>query len=337
MSNPIRQHLVPRVYLKQFALKERKDWFIDAYDTKNNKFVPSLNINNVCVNKEFYTFKKLPEENKRFLERFYGQTVESDYPEIYQALTNPKHIKISDNFRFKIISYIISQYWRTSKLTNTFNSFWNSTMEHAYNLMEEYSPERIIQSGNQLISFENRTFEDYKLDSDEQNREMINLNSYYRFKDLTLKRMNDSIMVSRMNSEHRLITSDNPVGTSKNIYDPLSWIRLPLDSRHIVSVVPCADIASTDMPNKPNVHVNKIITRVFLDKESSYFETTVFNYQQFGQCEKFVLGKKADIDKVLAQRSMLDEKKFQQECEQHVSRLQDGLRGLKKAYGIPES
>lgn len=48
MSNPVRQHLVLRVYLKQFALRERKDWFIDAYDIKDDKNIFGLNINNVC-------------------------------------------------------------------------------------------------------------------------------------------------------------------------------------------------------------------------------------------------------------------------------------------------
>lgn len=325
MNEPIRQHLVPRVYMKQFALSKRKDWFIDAYDVVEKKYVTGLNINNICVKKDFYTFKKLPDDYKRFLERFYGSTVEADYPQIYQALINPKHHNISDNFRFKIISYVISQYWRTSKLTNTYNKFWNSTMEHAYNLMEAYSPERVIQSGEGIISFENRTFEDYKAESDNNTRESINADSYRRFRDLTLRRINNGIAIYKTHPNHRLITSDNPVSSSANIYDPSSLIRLPLDRHHMLTLVPFEDEVLFD---------NKTISRTNLGEKASYFQTTVLNHCQVGQSEKFVLGHREDIEFVMDQIENLDQQKFKEECGAYAKEVQDNLEFVKKIYAI---
>jgi hypothetical protein len=325
MNEPIRQHLVPRVYLKQFALNKRKDWFIDAYDVVEKKHITGLNINNICVKKDFYTFKKLPDDHKRFLEHFYGNTVESDYPQIYQALVNPKHHKISDNFRFKIISYVISQYWRTSKLTNSFSKFWNKTMEHAYNLMETYSPERVIQSGDQIINFENRTLEEYTIESDNANRELINADSYRRFRELTLRRINNGIAIYKVHPAHRLITSDNPVSTSENIYDPSSFIRLPIDSHHILTLVPFENEVLFD---------NKTIARTNLDERASYFQTTVFNHSQFGQSEKFVLGHKDHIDYVVEQKENLDQQKFKEECEGYTKQMQNNLEIIKKVFQV---
>jgi len=325
VNEPVRQHLVPRVYLKQFALSKRKDWFIDAYDVAEKRHITGLNIDNICVKKDFYTFKKLPDDHKRFLERFYGNTVEADYPQIYQALVNPKHHKISDNFRFKIISYVISQYWRTSKLTNTFTKFWNNSMEHAYNLMEAYSPERIIQNGDQIISFENRTFDEYKAESDNESRESINADSYRRFRDLTLRRINNGIAVYKVHPSHRLITSDNPVSSSGNIYDPASLIRIPLDSHHMVTLIPFENEVLFD---------NKTISRTYLDERASYFQTTVLNHCQFGQSEKFVLGHKENIDFILDQRENLDQQKFKDECVAYAKKMQDKLEFVKKIYQV---
>lgn len=67
MNETKRQHLVSRCYLKHFAFNKNKSWYIDACAIKEpNAKIFSSSIENICVQKDFYTFRKLPNEHKRF-------------------------------------------------------------------------------------------------------------------------------------------------------------------------------------------------------------------------------------------------------------------------------
>src|SRR5450631_27034 len=114
MQEPKRHHLVPRCYLKRFGFNKKAEWFVEAYDKiKNDSPIFPVNIKNICVQTEYYTFQKLPDEKKRFLEKFYAVNIETEYPEIYDLLTNSKQINLSTKQRFSIISFVVSQVLRT--------------------------------------------------------------------------------------------------------------------------------------------------------------------------------------------------------------------------------
>ncbi|HEY4196089.1 MAG TPA: DUF4238 domain-containing protein [Mucilaginibacter sp.] len=325
MNEPKRQHLVPRCYLQHFALKHKKNWHIDACEVrKEPQAIFNASIDNVCVAREFYTFRKLPDEHKRFLERFYSQTVEADYTDIYNVLSNPKAIKISDNMRFKIMSFIICQHFRTAKLTNTFNEFWNRTLAHGHALIKPDAAEKKIyfgddDAGNSFIDFENKTLEEVQKESDEDNREQINLKNYQWFRELTLRRINDGIVVYKIHPKHKLITSDNPVVAGQHIFDPTIFIKLPIDTHHIAAIVPFTEQAWFD---------NNTINRDYLDEERSYFESTTNNMVQIEQCQQFVLGHRETIENTLKTFKDLDKQKFEQEGKAYVKKLNDKLAVL---------
>ena len=175
MNEPVRQHLVPRCYLKHFSLNRKKEWFIDAYDVEAQPpSVFNVNIKNICVNSDFYTFKNLPNEHKRFLERYYSNTVEADYTQIYDTLISGK--AISDNLRFKIISFVICQYLRTSKLTKAFNNGWAQMLTNGYNLMQYHnSPEKkIFFDGGGHVDFTDKSLDEVVTSANQENREYIN-------------------------------------------------------------------------------------------------------------------------------------------------------------------
>lgn len=164
MNEPIRQHLVPRCYLKHFAYAKKKAWYIDAYDiTIEDPKIFNVNIDSICVERDFYTFRKLKDEEKRFLERYYSRTIEADYTEVYSALSQSKEIKINNTLRFKIISFIMCQYFRTSKLTSAFNNLWNRTLEHSFQLMDYAKEKKVYFEGGGSIDFTGKSLEEFSI------------------------------------------------------------------------------------------------------------------------------------------------------------------------------
>lgn len=73
MNNPIRQHLVPKLYLKNFAFQKKDQYKVYTLDKKTKKIFEA-NIDDIAVEKHFYTVDKL--ENKYFWETCYAEKIE---------------------------------------------------------------------------------------------------------------------------------------------------------------------------------------------------------------------------------------------------------------------
>lgn len=89
MSEPKNHHLVPVCYLKNFGklkpCKGKPNYMVDAHDiTKPGSPIFTGNVRNICVEKEFYTFKNLEEKQKRFLEKYFSEKIERHFTPIYK-------------------------------------------------------------------------------------------------------------------------------------------------------------------------------------------------------------------------------------------------------------
>ena len=73
MTNPIRQHFVPKTYLKNFAFKKNNSYKLFAFSKDNNNTFEA-NIDDVAVEKNFYTIGK--GKDKYSWENFYAKQVE---------------------------------------------------------------------------------------------------------------------------------------------------------------------------------------------------------------------------------------------------------------------
>ncbi|GAA4092560.1 DUF4238 domain-containing protein [Mucilaginibacter panaciglaebae] len=314
MSEPIGQHLVPRCYLKNFALSKNKDWLIDACNVQvDDTKIFNVNIKAVCKQKEFYTFKKLPDGDKRFLEKFYSKTVEADYAQVYNLLMNGDNI--SPNDRFKIIAFVICQYWRTAKYINAINNIFTSSIQHGYNLIQSQGLEKKIHfDGGGAISFENKTVDEVIKEQKEDTREGYNVDSFNRFKDLTSRRINDRIVVYEAHPGDFFITSDNPVKTAHNIYDPTGTIKMPINHKYMVGLLP-----SNDDPT----FRNRKLHRIKLDYERSYFECLGNNFMQIEQADVVILGKKSCLEKALQDYKTFDEDVFNVRFDRFYKNLEE--------------
>lgn len=70
---PIRQHYVPKLYLKRFAIKNNKKYEIYAYDKSKQKLFKTK-IENVALENNFYTDENL--SDKYYLEKYFGKKIE---------------------------------------------------------------------------------------------------------------------------------------------------------------------------------------------------------------------------------------------------------------------
>lgn len=72
-DEPIRQHYVPKLYLKRFAIKNNKKYEIYAYDKSERKLFKTK-IENVALENNFYTVENL--SDKYYLEKYFGKKIE---------------------------------------------------------------------------------------------------------------------------------------------------------------------------------------------------------------------------------------------------------------------
>jgi hypothetical protein len=114
----MKQHYVPRAYLKNFAIKRGDEYFVNAYDKLKMKFI-NPNIKNICAEKDFYTlyedsemvFDPLALETKLF-----ANGLEPMYEKAYKILTDDSIIEISDIQRVEILIGIFQLYVRNPLL-----------------------------------------------------------------------------------------------------------------------------------------------------------------------------------------------------------------------------
>ncbi len=158
MSEPVSQHIVPKCYLQNFAVEKRKDeFFVDVlFNQNNDRKIHRQNVKNICKIRDYYTFDDLPENEKRWLERYYSKHIESVYHNIYKALTDPDVGVITPELKTKILVYIIAQELRTPKLAEALNSLSNRTIEYAFLAHEQLGTEKKIYSENdkELLNLE---------------------------------------------------------------------------------------------------------------------------------------------------------------------------------------
>jgi len=329
MTEPKRQHLVPRCYLKKFGANQKKEWYVNAFDKIKQNEIFRVNVKKICVETEYYTFANISEEKKRFLEKFYANTVEADYEEIYQLLINTKETKLSERQKFTIIRFIVTQHLRTSKFTNNFNNFWNTIIEKGFSMLDfERGNTKIHFEKGRTIDFEDKTLEEIKKEQEQQNREYINISNLDRIYELTKRRLKDGIAINKMNPSVKLITSDNPVNFGKFIYDPNSFIRMPLDESHLLMIIPFT---------KENYFDPKKISRGILSEEETWIHGNFNNIFQIENSERYVIGREKNLEDALFFFDNLNMDEFVDKCKLIKEKSQKQLLMMEKKLGSKSS
>jgi len=288
-----RQHYVPRTYLKHFSTERTGEFFIKALptaDCKEEKII-EMNISNVCLQKDLYTLPGNTAEERMLIEKFYSDNYETYYNEIYEILIDPNKKTLSGAERELIISTVVTMFYRTTKWVDLHNEFFNRVLEQAYFMCQQTGKDYFMFE-KQKISIAGKTLEQLQKENKYESRPaqvLTQLQVALRL--IKLRTIRDGIYVSKLVDENcEFITSDNPVVYS-NInsgqvapFDPTNILKLPLDSKHMLFLMPYSDKKTKHLLLRHNVSG----TMCFTEKLTS-------NYEQFRNSERFILGSDSSL------------------------------------------
>ena len=132
MSAPVRQHYIPRSYLKNFATKkDKKKFVIDGYKLDEDVLIKDLSTKDICLEKHIYTIETKDDSKKFALETYYADNVDSEYPNIYKILTDKSIKKVDKNQKIQILYVCLSLYFRTPHYLNQHNKITNEILDNA--------------------------------------------------------------------------------------------------------------------------------------------------------------------------------------------------------------
>lgn len=303
MNEPVGQHIVPRCYLQNFSVEKRKDeFFVDVlFNKSKDQKIHRQDIKNICKIREFYTFDHLPDNDKRWLEKYYSRHIESLYHDIYKALVDSTVTLISEELKMKILVYIIAQELRTPKLGEALTSITNRTIEYAFLAHQQLGVERKIYSedGALLLNLEDKTLEEALKEDKRSNRQMANAEAVKRLKQITDLKSPYHIMVTKYAGKSGLISSDRPVHTDTSLYSPSCKLTLPIDRNHVVSLY----------PYNPEIDLDPLkILRLSYDGQMADMFVLTYNMLQVEKADMFLYGQKDDITQAYTQYEGLKER-----------------------------
>lgn len=168
MSEPIRQHLVPKLYLKNFAFLKKGQHKVYTLDKKTQKIFEA-NIDDIAVEKHFYTVEKL--ENKYFWEQYYAEKIEPMMSATIQEIIKKSNLCVlqnhayllTDDLKSKLSFIIVFQMLRGQH-----------TRKYEEVLFEELSPQILAKTKEKFREIWNETL-DKKLKTFQSSKELFKL------------------------------------------------------------------------------------------------------------------------------------------------------------------
>jgi len=292
-----RQHYVPRTYMKRFSVKKGDEYYINALPNNNCKEdkIIELNIANVCLQKDLYTLPGDTKEHRMLIEKFYSDNYETHYNQIHEMLTDPNKKTVTNAERELIISTVVTMFYRTTKWINLHNNLFNRMLQSAYNICQQTGKD-FFMFEDQKISIAGKTLEQLQKENIIENRPtQIIAQLEVALKLIRLRTIRDGIYISRLVDDNcGFITSDNPVICS-NIKagfiapaDPTNILKLPLDNKHMLFLMPYAD-----------ANTRHLLIRHNVSGTMSFTEKLTSNYEQFKNSERFILGTNSAIKSYL--------------------------------------
>lgn len=212
MSDPIRQHYIPKSYLNNFGEKRKEgQYWVDSLLRGEKNEIFQTTTTNVCVQKNIYT---LPgEEGDRFaIERFYAREVDAVYPEVYRMLVNPNITVIGEEDKRKILNTTLSLYFRTPQFLNY--RIENADWVFKQITSEVNDPEQEITvelKSGEVIKFKLKDLDQVKQERRNKIKEEWLVGHFAEWQDFVKYKMECGIEIITVPEDVPLITSDNPV------------------------------------------------------------------------------------------------------------------------------
>lgn len=289
MSNPIKQHYIPRSYLKNFGIAGKKGkYFVDVYRLEYDHLLEQIDTKDICFQKNLYTLPVESENDKYALEKYYAEHVDSEFPKVYSLLIDESLHAVNSQQKLQILYVCLSLYFRTPRILDMSISMNEEIFNRASQFPNEQGIVKIT-AGETKIEFHIDDLDEVKKEYNEKARQDFLINHLQYWADFVKYKFDCTITVIKINNSNTpLITSDNPVSIRhintnrfEGLYDPDAVITLPLDRSHFLEI----------HPNKyadGQTRINR------LTHDQDYVVTT--NKVTADGATNFLIGYKGDID-----------------------------------------
>ncbi len=288
-KKPVRQHYIPRSYLKNFATeKGKKTFVVDGYRFDDEVLLKDLSTKDICLEKHIYTIETNDESKKFALETYYADNVDSEYPNIYKILTDKSIKKVDKNQKFQILYVCLSLYFRTPHYLNQHNKITNEILDNAILYADKNGIVTLNYFGKQ-IKFNKDDIESIKKDFQKENKTIFHVKHLEQWMKFVHFKYGCVINVIEIEDKTApLITCDNPVSIRHmktnqfaGLFDIDSVITLPLDSYHFLEI-------------HPNTYEDgdTVINRLIHDKDFTFTTNAITQTN----ADNWILSKSGNID-----------------------------------------
>jgi hypothetical protein len=246
MSNPIKQHYIPRSYLKNFGVQGKKGkYFVDVYRLEHDHLLEQIDTKDICFQKNLYTLPVESDDDKYALEKYYAEHVDAEFPKVYNLLIDENLHYVDARQKLQILYVCLSLYFRTPRVL----AMSISMNEEIFNRTAQFPNEQgvvKITVGETKIEFHLHDLEKVKNEYNEKSRQDFLVSHLEHWADFVKYKFDCTINVIKINNGNTpLITSDNPVSIRhintnrfEGLYDPNAVITLPLDRSHFLEIHP---------------------------------------------------------------------------------------------------
>jgi len=293
------QHYVPRVYLKNFAVKKGEEYYVDVFDKQQERHF-TTNTRSICAVKNLYTLNENQNvaDDVLAMEKMYSHHFEPMYQKSYELLVNDNFVTMNGWQRAEIILGLLHLYMRNPHL------LYRALNEHRNNIKRLHK--RAISNNQKGLSYldEDFSFREW----DEQSIiKYFEDKAFKVFKEqhiIATKKMGEIhadavIEVLKITDDSKFITCDKPLSMSNLIsqgvddspYQRSHEFVIALNTKYAVRIY--HDI------NQP---VHGIVR-----KEIPTGNVALINHEVFKQSERFIIGDKGAIDKYFEMGWFLNE------------------------------
>lgn len=286
----IKQHFVPRTYLKNFGYKKNDDFYVNVLP--KGQIIENIfesNTKNICAENHLYTLNG-DVKSRQLLENIYSNVFENEYLDLFNILTNDTINEITTENRKAIISAIITMFYRTKKWLNEINNFNDETLSKIFQFCKQYNLDYYIDTNGDKVIITGKNIQELKQNKRKETRipfVLIQLETALKLIEL---KKNDNINVYKIVDNSEFITSDNPVfGVNINNqptipFDLDNAYYLPISNKYLLSIFP-----------REGLPINNKIIRIAMSNE----QVKKMNKLQLLNSDKFIIGSKKGLVETL--------------------------------------
>ena len=293
MAEKVRQHTVPKVYLKNFGTSRKKNTYVYVYD-KGSQNIFQSEISNVSVERNFYRLEAA--SDPLAVEDFYSRFVEPQTGEVIAEIIKKANLRvlspnadvISLKTRARLSFYMLYQAQRGRVAKDYMVSMTGSVLPVVEQKALEYAKTHQIQNAGALIS---------SLLSDENVLKAARIQASIdpnRIRNLAYFFYDRCWILYQIIGDAEFITSDNPVMFANNTTKDAAPFAHGLSSNTTVVYYPLSDklmlaLYSYEYADGILNRFDSRIVRLEAAKEKRFIQ--LVNSLQLNQCKKQAFAK----------------------------------------------